>query len=205
MSQVDPLDALLAGAMAEAYHKTIKASPAKGRATEQQKRIKPEKRFSNPERWKQTRTVALIHTESSTLLGNFREFIHDSLSARKLERVTEPCETDGVEWVSGPLWMREETEDRTKPVQWIETREAICGITLPEMGVHCPDAQVNVRLEFGGIARVELAEATRFTCPARNTFLTLPKHCDVLEVMSFDSKLALRSELGLDKPATEEE
>lgn len=205
MSLVDPLDALLNSALAEAYSKRMKASPAKDSRKESLARIKPEKRFSDPERWKHVRTVSLIHTESSTLLGNFKEYIHDSFTARKLERVVGPCETDGTEWISGPLWLQQETEERTKPERWIETREAICGLTLPEMGVHCPDAHVQVRLEFGGIARVELAEATRFTCPARNTFLTLPKHCDVLEVMSLDSKLCLRSELGLDKPQEEGE
>ena len=204
MSEIDPLDALLNSALAEQYHKRTKGTPAKGKTPAGLKPIRPEKRFADPENWRRVRAVSLIHTETNTVIGTFEEFLHKTFPARKLIRVEGPSETDGTEWVSGPLWVRPETEEAAKAERWSETREAICGITIPEMGVHCPDAHVQVRLQFSGIARVELADATRFTCPARNTFLILPKGCDVLGVMSLDSKLVLRSELGLDKPEAED-
>ena len=94
MSQIDPLQALLNVAMAEAYTKKVKGTPSKESKAEKSHRVRPEKRFSDPARWTKVRTVSFIHTDSSTLLGNFHEFIHDSFSARKWERVEGPCETD---------------------------------------------------------------------------------------------------------------
>lgn len=189
----DFLHALLEEAKLEASRKTVRnakpADPAK---------IKIAKTFANPENWEHTRTVALIHTDSSTLLGNFHEFIHKLCpDARKLVRVTEPCATDGTEWVNGDWYLTREEEAHQDQTQWIRTEEVIAGVTLAEMGLHCPEAVVLVRIEFGGIARVELADVTRFTCPARNTFMMLPKGIDVLPAMSMDSKIALRSELEL--------
>lgn len=194
----DILQGMLNRALAKQYHATTKAAPARGKSSADQKPIHGTRAFQDPERWKKVRTLALIHTagESQTLIGNFHEFLHDSMTARKLVRVTEPCSTEGVEYVTGALWLDQEQEDHAAPEKWIETVERVIGITLKDLRLHCPDAFVTVRLEFGGIARVELNEVTRFTCPERDTFLFLPKGLDVLTCMTLDSKLALRSEVG---------
>jgi hypothetical protein len=188
----DPLDLLLAEALREG--KRLKnATPAKAIP-------KLNSGMNDPENWTHTRTVSLIHCSPSgqTLLGNFRELVYVHLKGtRKLVRIEGPAETDGMEFVEGDWWLGVEAQRFADVQQWTETREAICGITLTECGLHSPDAAVHVRLEFNGIARVELARETRFTSLARDTFLILPRGCDILCAMSFDSKLALRAEIGL--------
>lgn len=190
---IDPLDALLNEALAEARKRPVRNAAPKPAP-------KLNEALNNPDNWTHTRTISLIHAapDGTTLLGNFREFVYAHLKGtRKLVRVEGPTETDGMEFVEGDWWLTQQTQRFAEPQSWIETREAICGITLTECGLHSPDAAVRVRLEFGGIARVELARETRFTSLARDTFLILPTGCDVLCAMSFDSKLALRAEIGL--------
>lgn len=191
---IDPLDALLNEALAEAGKRRVKnAEPAKAIP-------RLNVGMDNPDNWTRTRTISLIHKglQGQTLLGNFHELVYAYLKGtRKLQRVEGPTETDGMEFVEGDWWLTGKMQQFAEPQTWIETREAECGITLVECGLHSPDARVRVRLEFNGIARVELARETRFTSLARDTFLILPQGCDVLCAMSFDSKLALRAEIGL--------
>lgn len=210
MTNLDPLDGLLQEALAEQFVRKdntkqravhIKGSPRDGR---HDKPLRADPRFANPENWNKGPAVALMHLESMTLLGNFQEFIHKSFTATKLVRLTEPMACEETRWVRGEGWLTPEEEKHAEPERWVETREIRCGITLAQVGLHCPDAEVMVRLEFGGIARVELKELTRFTCPARDTFMLLPKGLDVIEAMSLDSKLVLRSELELDKEEEDE-
>jgi len=199
----DPLESLLNEALAEGSRKRVLASPNKPERAE--KRLRADKRFANPDRWKPTKVVALMHLESMILLGNFQEFMHDSLAARKLCRLEGPAVCDELEWVKGDQWLTPKQDERLVAERWSESREVVCGITLATVGLHCPAASVCVRLEFGGMACVVLLDATRFTCPSRNTFMLLPKGLDVIEAMSFDSKLALRSELGMDEAQKEPE
>jgi hypothetical protein len=201
LNMIDPLDALLNSALAEQYQRkrTVKASPS-----EKPKRPILPRSFDLPENWHETRTVALIHQPSNTLLGSFREFLYDraGIHARKLVRVDAPTGVDGSEYVTGDWWLTADAERRADPARWVETRELVLGIILAECGLSAPDALVRVRLEFGGIARVELTQETRFVCAARDTFLILPAGLDLLQAMSFDSKLALKAEL---EPAKENE
>lgn len=193
---VDPLDSLLDEAMREAAKRTVRPLPSKDSKAEIAARPKLIQGFYLPENWQHTRTVSLIHTPTNTLLGNFHEFHYRGHKVtRKLVRVEGPCDTDGIERVEGEWWLQQETERHANPQSWIESRKAIIGISLAECGLHCPAAEVLVRLEHGWIARVELASDTRFTCPARDTFLILNAGLDVLEAMSFDSKIALKSEM----------
>lgn len=198
---IDPLDALLADAQREAARRRVKPAPS-----EKPKHPILPSGFSDPTNWKRTRTVALIHQPSQTLLGNFHEFLYDQrgVHARKLVRVNEPTDTDGMELVSGDWWLNAEAERHADPQRWIETRDVTIGMTLAECGLHAPAVAVHVRLEFGGIARVELAEDTRFFCVKRDTFLIVAAGVDVLQAMSFDSKLALRAELRLGEDETDE-
>lgn len=199
----DSLHALLARALTKQAQTKVKASPTRGKATPE---VHGTATFQNPENWNRTRSIALLHAagEQLTLLGNFHEYFH-ATGARKLVRVTEPCAVDGTEYVTGDLWLRSEQAEAASPERWVEEREAMIGVTLRELQLHCPDAHVLVRLQFGGIARVELVGLTCFTCPNRDTFMYLPKGLDVLACMTLDSKLALRSELDMDEPQREGE
>lgn len=190
---IDPLESLLLDALTQAKCRKTKAGePAPP------KRPVLDSGVHNPDNWKRTRTISLIHTPSNTLLGNFVEWVYPRLpGTRKLVRVDAPTETEGLEHVTGDWWLTEPAERFAAPERWVEARECRIGISLTECGLHSPDAHVAVRLEHGYIARVELAEETRFTAPARDTFLILPCGLDVLGCMGFDSKLALKAEIGL--------
>lgn len=176
---------------------------------EREKKLESAKTFTDPHRWHSSRFIALIHMSddppAATLLGNFEESFHDS-GARKLTRVTHPVATTGIEYVRGDWWLNPHQESALKnPERWVETKELFCPITLAEVGLHCVEAHIRVRLEFNGIARVELLETTRFTCPDRNTHMFLPAGLDVLSCMTFDAKLGLRAELRKDLPEDEED
>lgn len=198
------LNALLARALTKQAQTKVKATPSKGKAIAE---VHGTWAFQDPARWTLARTIALIHSapgDQLTLLGNFHEYLHNT-GARKLVRVAEPVAVEGSEYVTGSEWLHQDQEEAASPERWTEECEAIIGVTLKELMLHCPDAQVKVHLMFGGIARVELMELTRFTCPNRDTFMYLPKGLDVLGCMTLDSKLALRSELEMDEPQKEEE
>ncbi len=201
----DPLDALLKDAMVQAAcrapHKDrrVKGLPEKESKAELNARLKISQTLANPENWEHTRTVALIHLESNTLLGNFKEWTYKypgkQGAPRKLVRVTEPTATDGTEYVSGDWWLSPEAAERSEPQRWTEERLLCIGVTLKELDLHCPQVEVKVHLYFGGIARVELIRPARFTCPSRSTFLILQAGLDILEGMTLDSKLDLRAQL----------
>ena len=194
--EIDPLEALLQEALAHSatvrQKRTVKALPSK----EAKPKLPPS--WQDPSTWIPLRTVALIHEEGNvrTLLGNFQEFVHPRLSgARQLRRVSEPLNCDGMEVVKGDWWLTPQQTNAKRPERWVETKEALIGVTLKELGLHCPEVLVRVRLLHGGIERVELVEATRFGCPARHTFLILPQDLDILCAMDLDSKISLRHAL----------
>lgn len=186
------LDGLLQEALREGLYKTNKA-PAKT------KRVRA--KYSDPENWTLIKAIALVHKETNTLLGNFNEYIHNSMSARKLVRVKEAVETSGVEYVSGDFYLtRERQAARTRDADKVV--EKTIGITLTEMGVHAPDAKVRIHLLFHddvfyGISKIELVGDTRFNSIHRDTFLYLDAGLDIIEAMDRDSKIALKAEMGL--------
>lgn len=164
-----------------------------------EKRIREQ--FYSPDNWFKTRTVALIHEDTETLLGNFTEH-HSKLekTARRLIRVTEPCTVDAVEYVKGENWLNPVPIGQPdKPeVAAEETRDAVCDLHMPEMdNVFAPAALVTVVLHWGSIARVELSDETRFFSKDRRVQLILPAGLDVREGLSLETKLRLKEFLGL--------
>lgn len=172
--------------------------------TEAERRVKLS--FLAPENWERTRVVALIHVREDgieTLLGAFEEYKH-KLSrgvCRKLKRVETPVDVDKLafEHVRGEHWLKPPEVRRAKPGGALaeEEREAIIDLHLPELDhVFAPDVMVTVHLRWGGIARVELMDETRFFDKDRRAHLILPAGLDVLEVMAPESKLRLREFLA---------
>lgn len=191
----DPLEELLAEAM-------IHQTPAKKR--KHSSHLGPDLRkiegrlrevFSNPDNWERTRGIALMHTETNTLLGNFSEYIHKTVAnCRKLVRETTPLLIEGNEWVSGPQWVEWSREAKAAE-RWHETVEMIADLHLPAFGVRAAAVQVDVTISFGGISRVELHEMTQFMSDDRHTAIRFPKHLNVLEELSHESKIAIKEEL----------
>lgn len=199
----DPLDldTLLTRAMARQTPKKTRRKPddlitAKELALAERRM---RERFTLPENWEQRRTIALIHEESGTLLGNFTEYVHKlSLGCRRLVRVNEPATVDSIEHVQGPSWLNTEPLGKTEHAAAEEQREAILDLHMPEMdNVFAPGVLVSVTLHFGSVARVELAEETRFYSKDKRVQLILEEGLDVREALSLETKIRLKEFLGL--------
>lgn len=163
------------------------------------KRIR--ERFYDPANWERRRTVALVHEESETLLGNFAEYVSKiARDCRRLVRVNEPTAVDGVEHVSGAHWIAKPVSVQTVSVEAPaeEVREAIVDLHMPEMdNVFAPAVMVSVVLHWGSVARVELTEETHFFAKDKRVHLILPDGMDVREALSLETKLRIKEFLGL--------
>ena len=154
--------------------------------------------FANPDNWTRTRGIALIHEETETLLGQFSEYIHKSVAnCRKLLREQGPISVSAAERVSGNWWLGEHREVEPRQ-EWHTKRPAIIHLHLDTLKVHAPACEVVAYLSYGGLARVELAQETQFAQEPgkQEQLLFLAAGINVLPMMSLDSKIALRVELG---------
>lgn len=194
----DPLEQLLCEAL-------IAQTPKVTRRTAEQKLSRGDFKaaekalhelFADPLNWNRIGGVALIHQDTDTLLGNFSEYKHNSTSAKKFVRETQLLAVQRTEYVSGPWWI-EQISKKADPARWIETRDAVVDVVLPSLSLAAFTVPLTVRLEFGGIARAELKEATRFVSANADIVLWIPGGINVLEAMSDDCKICLKSELGL--------
>lgn len=158
-------------------------------------------RFNDPANWERVRTVALIHDETETLLGNFEEF-RSKLSVgvcRKLKRVEGPAAVDAIERVSGQQWLNPlPMEGRIDSLPAHEEREAIIDLHLPELdNTFASDVLVTVELHWGSIAKVILDDETTFKSKDGKVHLILPAGLDVREGLSLETKLRIKEFLGL--------
>ena len=154
--------------------------------------------FANPDNWERTRGIALIHAETETLLGQFSEYIHKSVpGCRKLLRESAPISVVAAERVSGSWWLGEHCKPEPRQ-EWHTKRSAIIHLHLDTIKVHSPACEVIAHLSYGGLARVELALDTQFAqeYKKQEQLLFLPAGTNVLPMMSLDSKISLRVELG---------
>lgn len=149
--------------------------------------------FLDPAQWTRARGIALIHADSETLLGNFSEYIHRT-GARKLIREASPIAVSAVERVSGSWWLGEH-RIITPRAEWHETRRIYVHLHLVELGLRSPAVEVLVALEYGGIARVELVEETKFA--GEDSLVFLPAGTDILASCDLDTKLNVRKGCGL--------
>lgn len=155
--------------------------------------------FQNADNWTRTRGIALIHEETETLLGNFSEYIHRSVpGCRKLLREELPISVEATERVSGSWWLG--AERKIEPKQsWHKQRPAILHLHLDKLRVHSPATEVMVHLSYDSIARCELVADTQFAQEdgQQEQLLWIPAGTNLLEVMSRDCKINLRTELGI--------
>jgi len=154
--------------------------------------------YMNPENWTRTKGIALVHKDTNTILGNFSEYIHRSIPhCRKLVREEAPISVSDIEEVEGSWWLGETRKPEPRQ-EWHEQRKAILHIYLEPLHLHAPICEVTVHLSHGGLARVELDLDTTFAqTEGEGQLMTLPAGTNILEVMSLDSKLSLRKEIGI--------
>ena len=158
----------------------------------------PQKLFTDPANWQAGRGVALIHADTDTLLGNFTEYLHRSVpNCRKLLADGLNLQISAIERVAGNWWLSPKRVV-VKPAPWFEKRPYVLHLNLGKIEAYSSCTEVNVCLEYGAIARVELAADTQLTSTgATEGLVFLPAGTDVLGVMSLDCKVQMRKDLGL--------
>lgn len=199
MSAFEELDAIWSVARAHIQTERKAKAAAQLRKTAAPEAQSTQSLYLDPKNWTRTRGVALIHEETETLLGNFSEYLHNSVpSCRKLVREETPISVTATERVAGSWWLGVERRPEPKQV-WHEARPCIIHLHLDKLFVHSPICELTVHLSYGSIARVELTLDTQFAAEEGQgeQLLFLPAGTNVLEVMSLDSKLAVRKELGI--------
>lgn len=189
----DSLDSLWDEAVRSQSKRTVRASPAKD-----SKAPKPltSDTFSNLDNYTCVGGVALIHAETTTLLGNFIEFKHKRQPhCTWLRRTEEPISVLRTQMVSGPQWTQI-SQDIPSAQSATSSRDVLMvPLCLHELGVQAEAAELKVLFQWGGIIRAELKEHTSFHSPDNRSVLTLGAGTNVYEVMDLNAKLAMREEL----------
>ena len=155
--------------------------------------------YTNPDNWTRTRGVALIHSDTETLLGNFSEYVHRSiLNCRRLVREETPLAISATERVSGDWWIGKSLEAPAAREEWHSRHELVLHIQLARLGVHSPDCSIITYVSYGAIARVELVSDTTFAqMQGAEQLLFLPAGTNILPELPSDLKIAIRKELEL--------
>tara|TARA_R110000868_G_scaffold544_1_gene4014 strand:+ start:426 stop:1016 length:591 start_codon:yes stop_codon:yes gene_type:complete len=140
--------------------------------------------WRNPDNWKRTRGIALVHSDTMQLLGNFVEYVHRTVpDARRLVRETPGLTITATEYVYGE-WLG------VQPVLGRATDEAAVAhrtlsltvnISLPQLGINAPQVKVEASFAGGKLTAVELRERTLFQQQPASllTLMYLPKGTDV--------------------------
>lgn len=134
--------------------------------------------YRNPANWIRTRGVALMHSETLTLLGNFTEYRHKTVpDARRLVRETDPLPIEATEYLNGDWWMKPEEVPKTKRL-WKESKL----LTLPyanlsHLGVHARSLCVYAVFGEGSLDRVDLASDSIFG--GGSVLMNLPAGTDI--------------------------
>ena len=189
---LDPLEALLKSALLEKSKRRVTAGKLPEHTTFNTL-------YTDQANWSASRGVALIHRADNgalTLLGNFTEFTHNrTKGVRKLVRAEGVISIDSQEVVTGQWWLTKEVAHRISPSEEVQDIELSLDVVLHKFGVHCHGAKLFIRLLHNAFFRVELAEQTRFVDPANNQFIFFPAGLDILDGLSYETKVALRQKL----------
>jgi len=200
MSEPTTLDELFSVARQHIRHEAeAKARLPKPTKDKQAEVIEPAALFANAANWIEGRGIALIHEETQTLLGVFREYTHRTeAGARKLLRSEAPLLVEATELCSGEWWIAERHLDFIAAERKVMAPKiAILDIQLDKLGVYSPACEVRVFEAEGHMNRVELCIDTQFaqTADAPEQLLWLAAGTNILPTMSRECKITLRVEL----------
>lgn len=152
------------------------------------------KLYNDPANWTRKRGLALIDRQSQTLIGNFSEYVHNTVpNTRKLVREHQPIAIDGTEVVEG--YIGAELEEAIRRQSWDKEYEVIVDLLLDELQVDAHTVPVKVFTRFGATVRVELKEYTQFASASGNLLLQFPAGTNVFPACSVDTKINLRKEI----------
>ncbi len=154
--------------------------------------IEPLGIFVNPDNWREARGVALVHRETSTLLGNFRELLHKTVpGARRLVRISTPITVAAVEYVDFGLPPR--APGNAPSLATREEHHVTSDLILETPQVRAQAVPVIAVRVGGWIERVLLAAPTVFT--EGSDILELPAGVDVFPVLTRESQIAIKAQL----------
>jgi hypothetical protein len=141
--------------------------------------------------WVAQRSLALVHQETSTLLGTFTEYTNKHFpGARRLVREFSELPVLSSEYVTG-VWggpIAPEVQAPKRP--WNCARTVIVDLVLRDLHVSAAKAQVTAYYGEGTLDAVELAEATTFASPPSTTpfsLFNLPADTNILPELSIHS------------------
>lgn len=148
--------------------------------------------YANPANWVKGRCIAVIHSDTQALIGNFQEWLHTSVpSARRLVKSPVPLSVTCVESVNWGIFAEQHMEPlapRTEPdpTQLTTTLALAFPVTYPA------ECSVAVHYQGGGTARVALTAPVNFTT-LEGEVLSLPCGIDILPCLDRPSKISLRA------------
>lgn len=146
--------------------------------------------YTNPDNWKLARGLVLIDKETSTVIGNFREYLHSTTTARILRREHQPMQIDGQEIVEGYLGHR--LEEQLRGITWDEEKSIVVHVTLDEVQVEAPLVSIKTCLQFNSILRATLEKDTQFANGSGTTLLLLKEGTNIWDAANSDTKAAMR-------------
>lgn len=141
--------------------------------------------------WVAQRSLALVHQETSTLLGTFVEYTNKHFpGARRLVREFTELPVLSSEYVTG-VWggpIAPEVQAPKRP--WNTTRTLTVDLVLRDLHVSAAKVLVTAYYGEGTLDAVELAEATTFASPPGAipfSLFNLPAQTNVLAELSIHS------------------
>lgn len=144
--------------------------------------------FADPDNWRQTRGVTLIHGPTQTLLGNFWELRHKTVpDARRLVRSAEPIPVTTLETVDFGVV---QLDPMIPAHQALSHRVLTLNVQLATPAVAAERVLLRVEYYEQWTARVVLLEPTTFA--EAGEILTLPAGVDILPGLTRECKRAVR-------------
>lgn len=154
--------------------------------------------YTNPDNWTYTRSIALIHAETQTLLGTFDVFNHTrDASARRYLPAAVPRLLLTQESVSGDWWVAERHQIANAYETWEHTRSVCLDVVLDKMGVWSPATLLSVHTSHGATTKITLEDDTQFAqlAGAPDQLLLLSKGTNILPLLSQETKIAVKIEV----------
>ena len=155
-------------------------------------------KYADPENWIRTQSVALIHRESQTLLGNFGAFRH--LTEEGCRKLVREQHLGGAilktELVSGDWWLAEPLEPEPPPELRTHFNTTL-HVGLPGLQLHAVRCPVVATLnEKGWITHIRLSLHTTFAqCGGEPQLVFFPAGTELRAEMSRACKIELFRQL----------
>ena len=183
---LDSLDDLF-----RAAKKHIIAERATPRRRQVEAPFDPSTAYSNEQFWTHTRDVAIIHSDTGSLMGNFAEWTHKTIpDCRKLVRDVTIFQVDAVEHIAGKWFHSEFDEPRIKSSDEYQDITVLVTLTGLELSCTC---SLRVWFFWEGISRADLLEEGNFS--GKNGLIQIPAGTNIFPALTKESKIAIKKEL----------